>query len=86
MLQNFRNAAPLLAEYHAQHSDKPGPSVRLDQWLDAYKNGEIADSHEDDNKPESQPWKNSTDGAPALATVPAKKPNRVTKNKKGKKT
>ncbi|KAJ5413808.1 gag/polymerase/env polyprotein [Penicillium cosmopolitanum] len=48
---DFKNAPEKLAAFHLRYPAKPGPSMRLPIWLDAAKNDEFVDDHEDDNKP-----------------------------------
>lgn len=80
IVQNFRNASPLLQEFHAHHPDQPGPSVRLGEWLVAYHQGGVAASHDDDNTPVFDSHSSLTHAA--SASVAAKKPYKVTKTKR----
>jgi hypothetical protein len=51
LAENFKNAPEKLSEYHERNPDKPGPPLRLEQWLMAAQNDELDPAHEDDNRP-----------------------------------
>jgi hypothetical protein len=48
---SFKNAPLKLMDYHARYPDKPGPSVRLADWVAAAANDLYLEDHVDDNKP-----------------------------------
>ena len=48
---NFKNGAEILQKYHKEYPDKPGPPLRLQNWLQAIKEDRFDPDHLDDNKP-----------------------------------
>lgn len=51
---NLKNAPIALERFHAIHPTAPGPPVRLQDWIRAAAEDEIAQDHEDDNKAERE--------------------------------
>lgn len=48
---NFKHAPQKVQEFHDQYPSKPGPPMRLQDWIDASKRDIILDEHPDDDKP-----------------------------------
>lgn len=48
---NFKNSPQKLYNFHKENPAKPGPSQRLDYWMDCWKEDRDAEYHLDDNKP-----------------------------------
>jgi hypothetical protein len=48
---DFKNAPQKLIEFHERYPDKPGPPLRLQEWIKAALNDEFLDDHPDDDKP-----------------------------------
>jgi predicted DNA-binding protein (MmcQ/YjbR family) len=51
---NFKNAAHKIQEYHDRYPNKPGPPLRLQEWIHAMLHDEDLDDHADDNLPCTQ--------------------------------
>lgn len=47
----FKGSPHLLQKYHSDNPERPGPPVRLEQWLRAHEEGVESPPHRDDNKP-----------------------------------
>jgi transposase InsO family protein len=45
---DFKNAPQKLIDFHERYPDKPGPPVRLQEWIKAALNDEFLDDHPDD--------------------------------------
>ena len=48
---NFKNAPEMIRDFHDDYPTKPGPPMRLQEWLDAAREDRILDDHGDDEKP-----------------------------------
>lgn len=48
---DMKNVPRKLQEFHAQYPAKPGPPMRLQEWLHADEEDRVLDDHIDDNKP-----------------------------------
>jgi hypothetical protein len=44
-----------LQDFHGEYPAKPGPPIRLQQWIDAALRDEFLDDHPDDSKPALPP-------------------------------
>ncbi|KAI1828762.1 hypothetical protein DTO006G1_9961 [Penicillium roqueforti] len=50
-VSNFRNAPDKIKEFHEAYPAKPGPPMRLQEWIKAAEEDRILDDHVDDGKP-----------------------------------
>jgi hypothetical protein len=48
---NFKNAAAKIERFHEAYPAKPGPPLRLQNWMEAAMDDRILDDHVDDDKP-----------------------------------
>ncbi|KAI2744662.1 hypothetical protein DTO013E5_2326 [Penicillium roqueforti] len=48
---NFKNAPEMIKEFHDAYPAKPGPPMRLQEWIEAAQDDRILDDHVDDEKP-----------------------------------
>ena len=46
----MKHALRKIQEFYTQYPAKPGPSIRLQEWLDADEEDRVLEDHVDDNK------------------------------------
>ncbi len=49
--EGFKGSPHLIKEFHAEYLLRPGPPIRLQEWLEAWEKDTELEEHPDDNKP-----------------------------------
>jgi predicted DNA-binding protein (MmcQ/YjbR family) len=47
----FKNSPEKILEFHDRYHDRPGPPMRLQEWIRAALNDELLQDHSDEDKP-----------------------------------
>jgi transposase InsO family protein len=54
--RNFKGSPHAVRNFHSQNPEKPGPPLRLQQWLDAWNEDEELTDLEEDDRPGDRPF------------------------------
>ena len=50
--EGFKNCPHKLRQFHAANLQASGPPTRLEEWLQAWEDGELAPTYDNDNEPQ----------------------------------